>query len=101
MNFKNKFIYEGNHSLIKSAAFLRKNMNSQTKVKIIKKNTVNVCKMSFIKEEVKTRQAARKMAAAVSVWVNEFQHRRHQETQMAINLYNSEFCKPSPKYSIR
>ena len=64
-------------------------MNSQMKIKIIKKNTARVCSLPVIKEEVQNRQRARKMAVIVSDWVGEFQQRRRQETQQARDLYNS------------
>ena len=64
-------------------------MNNQMKIKIIKKNTECDCSIPVVKEEVQNQQTTRKMAAAVSDWVNDFQHRRRQETRQARDFYNS------------
>jgi hypothetical protein len=63
-------------------------MNSKKQIKVIKRNTRRVEEIPAVtvKETAKNAKvAARDMAATVTNWVTEFQQKRRDETQKALN----------------
>lgn len=66
-------------------------MTSKAKIKIIKKSELkNIEAPKPIKRKNK-QQAAREMVSTVSNWVNDFQHRRREETKQAFeNLFSNK-----------
>jgi len=63
-------------------------MTAKAKIKVIKKSELKIAE-SPITIEQKPKQAAREMVSTVSNWVNEFQHRRREETKQAIEKFFS------------
>lgn len=70
------------------------------KIRIIKKNTVRVCNLPVVREEIQNRQVTREMVSTVSDWLNEFQQRRRQESRQARDLPNSSVvsCRQTPQF---
>lgn len=63
-------------------------MNTNAKIKVIKKGTPPVAASDLEAEKKTTQQAAREMVSTVTNWVSEFQQRRRDETKQAIeNLF--------------
>ena len=63
-------------------------MTAKAKIKVIKKSDLKIAEAPIIVEQ-KPKQAAREMVSTVSTWVNEFQHRRREETKQAIEKFFS------------
>lgn len=61
-------------------------MTAKAKIKVIKKGEIKVAEKPVVIEK-KSNQAAREMVSTVSNWVNEFQHRRREETKQAIEKF--------------
>ncbi len=61
-------------------------MTAKPKIKVIKKGEIKVAEKPVVIEK-KSNQAAREMVSTVSNWVNEFQHRRREETKQAIEKF--------------
>jgi hypothetical protein len=70
-------------------------MNSNGKIKIIKKNEIIIAKPLVVTAKKLKETATREQALTVSNWVNEFQTRRCQETQQAFDLFSSQIFQPA------
>jgi hypothetical protein len=57
-------------------------MNNRSKIKVIKKGDPKVIKTPEIAEATSEEDAA-KLVSMVSVWIDEFQQRRREETETA------------------
>ncbi len=64
-------------------------MTAKAKVKVIKKSELKNFESPVIIEK-KPTQAAREMVSTVTSWVNDFQHRRREETKQAIEKFFSQ-----------
>ena len=64
-------------------------MNTRTKIKIIKKGAVKVIETPVDTNETQEPDDAAKLSTTVSDWISEFQDRRRQETESAIERFNS------------
>lgn len=64
-------------------------MNTRTKIKVIKKGAEKVIETPAVVKEEPEPENASKQASTVSDWISEFQHRRRQETESAIERFNS------------
>lgn len=69
-------------------------MTTKARVKVIKKKEINNS-TEPVRIEVSTKKAAREMVSTVTDWVNEFQHRRREETKQAFEMLFSTQPKPS------
>lgn len=69
-------------------------MTSKARVKVIKKKSVEGS-IEPIKIEVTAKQSAREMVSTVTGWVNDFQHRRCEETKKAFEMLFSAQPKTS------
>jgi hypothetical protein len=63
-------------------------MTAKAKVKVIKRSELKNFEAP-VKIEKKPTQAAREMVSTVTNWVNDFQHRRREETKQAIEKFFS------------
>ena len=64
-------------------------MDTKAKIIVIKKDTQPEFKISKSSRAIKTKtaqQSAREMVSTVSIWVNDFQQKRREETKEAFNL---------------
>ncbi len=68
-------------------------MTAKAKVKVIKKSDLKNIDLPPVIDK-KATQAAREMVSTVSNWVNDFQQRRREETQQAIEKFFS--VQPQP-----
>ena len=69
-------------------------MITNARVKVIKKKELKNS-TEPVGIEVGTKQAAREMVSTVSSWVNDFQHRRREETKQAFEMLFSSQPKTS------
>lgn len=61
------------------------------KIKVIKKNEIKKIEAAPQVEKKAKQKAAREVVSTVTNWVNEFQHRRREETKMAFeNLFSNK-----------
>jgi hypothetical protein len=70
-------------------------MNNNGKIKIIKKNKIITAKPLVVTAKKLKETATREQALTVSGWVDEFQTRRGEETQQAIDLFSSQTSQPA------
>ena len=77
----------------------KENMKSQVKIKVIKKNAVQICKTTVIIEKNLNQTVAREMVSTVSNWVSEFQQQRHKETKQALTFFCSTPTNVFPQKS--
>ncbi|MEJ7701634.1 MAG: hypothetical protein WKF71_18615 [Pyrinomonadaceae bacterium] len=69
-------------------------MTTKATVKVIKKKELkSLTEPELI--EVSTKQAAREMVSTVTGWVNDFHHRRREETKKAFEILFSSQPKTS------
>lgn len=61
-------------------------MSANAKIKVIKKSEIQNVEAP-VSVEKKPTQAAREMVSTVTNWVNDFQQRRREETQQAIEKF--------------
>ncbi len=61
-------------------------MSAKAKIKVIKKGELQNVETPVIVEK-KPTQAAREMVSTVTNWVSDFQQRRREETQQAIEKF--------------
>lgn len=61
-------------------------MSAKGKIKVIKKSELQIIETPAVVEK-KPTQAAREMVSTVTNWVNDFQQRRREETQQAIEKF--------------
>ena len=66
------------------------------KIKIIKKDAVNVKKQTSKAERPDKQKAAREMVTTVTSWVSDFQQRKRGETKVA---FKTLFGTPQPSES--
>ena len=66
------------------------------KIKIIKKDAVNVKKQTSKTERPDKQKAAREMVTTVTSWVSDFQQRKRGETKVA---FKTLFGTPQPSES--
>ncbi len=59
-------------------------MRSQVKIKVIKKNAVQICKTPVVTEKNLKQSQAREIVSTVSDWVSESQQLRRKETKQAL-----------------
>jgi hypothetical protein len=64
----------------------KENIKSQVKIKVIKKNAVQICKTPVIIEKNLNQTVGRGMVSTVSNWVSEFQEQRRKETKQALTF---------------
>jgi hypothetical protein len=69
-------------------------MTTKVRVKVIKKKELNDS-TEPVKMEVNAKQSAREMVSTVTGWVNDFQHRRREETKQAFEMLFSSQPKTS------
>ena len=74
-------------------------MKSQVKIKVIKKNAVQICKTPVIIEKNLNQTVAREMVSIVSNWVSEFQEQRRKETKQALTFLCSTSTNVFPQKS--
>jgi hypothetical protein len=74
-------------------------MKSQVKIKVIKKNAVQICKTPVIIEKNLNQTVAREMVLTVSNWVSEFQQQRRKETKQALTFLCSTSTNVFPQKS--
>ncbi len=72
--------------IIQIGTTTKENMKSQVKIKVIKKNAVQICKTPVIIEENLNQTVGREMILTVSNWVSEFQQQRRKETKQALTF---------------
>ncbi len=77
----------------------KENMKSQVKIKVIKKNAVQICKTPVIIEENLNQTVGREMVSTVSNWVSEFQQQRRKETKQALTFLCSTSTNVFPQKS--
>ncbi len=77
----------------------KENVKSQVKIKVIKKNAVQICKTSVIIEKNLNQTVAREMVSTVSNWVSEFQQQRRKETKQALTFLCSTSTNVFPQKS--
>ena len=77
----------------------KKNMKSQVKIKVIKKNAVQIRKTPVIIEKNLNQTVAREMVLTVSNWVSEFQQQRRKETKQALTFLCSTSTNVFPQKS--
>ena len=58
---------------------------TKLKIKVIKKNALINYNMPVVTEKKSKQREERQIATNISGWVNEFQHRRHEESKQAFN----------------
>ena len=58
-------------------------MTAKAKIKVIKKGDIKSVETPLKVEKKSKQEAAREMVSTVSNWVNEFQHRKREETKKA------------------
>ncbi len=59
-------------------------MKDKAKIKIVKKKDLKAVRKVVKNEARLKKEAAREVVSNVSSWVNEFQHRKREETKQAI-----------------
>lgn len=69
-------------------------MTTKATVKVIKKKELKSLTEPVL-IEVSTKQAAREMVSTVTGWVNDFHHRRREETKKAFEILFSSQPKTS------
>jgi len=74
-------------------------MKSQVKIKVIKKNAVQIRKTPVIIEKNLNQTVAREMVSTVSNWVSEFQQQRRKETKQALTFLCSTSTNVFPQKS--
>lgn len=74
-------------------------MKSQVKIKVIKKNAVQIRKTPVIIEKNLNQTVAREMVLTVSNWVSEFQQQRRKETKQALTFLCSTSTNVFPQKS--
>jgi uncharacterized membrane-anchored protein len=74
-------------------------MKSQVKIKVIKKNAVQICKTPVIIEKNLNQTVAREMVSTVSNWVSEFQQQRRKETKQSLTFLCSTSTNVFPQKS--
>ena len=77
----------------------KENMKSQVKIKVIKKNAVQICKTPVIIEKNPNQTVGREMVSIVSNWVSEFQQQRRKETKQALTFLCSTSTNVFPQKS--
>lgn len=62
-------------------------MTAKAKIKVIKKSEVKAAEKPVIVEKKSKQESAREMVSTVTSWVNDFQHRKREETRQAIEKF--------------
>jgi hypothetical protein len=68
-------------------------MTAKAKIKVIKKGEAAKTQKPYKTVTKSTQESARDMVSTVSNWVTDFQHRRRDETQQALE----KFFSPKPQ----
>ena len=79
LHFSNGLIHKGKIGI----------MTAKAKIKVIKKNEIKSVETSPKIEKKSKQEAAREMVSTVTNWVNEFQHRKREETKKAFENFLS------------
>ena len=74
-------------------------MKSQVKIKVIKKNAVQICKTPVIIEKKLNQRVGREMVSTVSNWVSEFRQQRRNEAKQALTFLCSTSTNVFPQKS--
>jgi hypothetical protein len=64
-------------------------MNNRLKIKVIKKSDLKVTPAAEISEEKQEQDNASQMSSTVGGWINEYQDRRREERETAIEQFRS------------
>ena len=64
-------------------------MNNKEKIKVIKKGEARIVENPTVAEEESELNNVTEMTSTVSGWIDEFQQRRRQETELARERFNS------------
>ncbi len=62
-------------------------MTAKAKIKVIKKGDIKSVETSPKVKKKSKQESAREMVSTVSNWVNEFQHRKREETKNAFENF--------------
>jgi hypothetical protein len=64
-------------------------MDKKVKIKVIKKDDVKSAETPVVIEEKTEKENTSEMTSTVSGWINEFQRRRHEEKETAMEQFYS------------
>lgn len=64
-------------------------MNKSVKIKVIKKGESKIIETPEIAEESPEKDNTNELTSTVSGWINEFQQRRHEEKETAMEQFYS------------
>jgi hypothetical protein len=64
-------------------------MNNRIKIKVIKKDEIKIVGAPLVTKESPELNDTTKLTSTVSTWIDEFQQRRRQETESAIEQFYS------------
>lgn len=70
-------------------------MTANAKIKVIKKGEKPKLQENPTTDKKSTQEAAREIVSTVTNWVNDFQHRRREDTKQAIEKLFSQQTQPS------
>lgn len=70
-------------------------MNTNAKIKVIKKGEQIKAKENQVNDKKTTQVAAREMVSTVTNWVTEFQQRRREDTKQAFEKLFTQHTQPS------
>lgn len=72
-----------------SGLFVKRDMKTKTKIKIIKKGTEKIIEKSVIANKKSEPNDVSKLTSTISGWITEFQQQRQRDTESAIERFNS------------
>ena len=68
-------------------------MTAKAKIKVIKKGKLEIAEKPVVIDKKAKQEAVREMVSTVTNWVSDFQHRKREETKVAIE----KFFKQQPQ----